>query len=1154
MFVDFNKDKGKKNISNKSNDDKKNYDEKQYNKIDNTEEENDTTKFTSIQNEKEKNYINFISKNNNNEKKTVKVIDKKNDKKKKNDEKTYKSIYEIRNNSDVNFFNTESVPWISSFFNLKDEDLLIFGRELRKRNIFKRCFQRIHKNRRRRCMSFNPYRVPLACKKATLEEMLISEPKIKKKKKKKKNVPFGYFYRKFIMRSKKKNWLETHMYHSKRFHMMSIFGYKLAIKNCSKISRRIFRFSKRKSLIHDMSYIEIIQLSGDENTIIDVLKKCTNIEQANMLKKKYLLGILLGKIFIYKYENNDIDEKEKKDNMSNHSDLNKNNNDNFFNSKNPLICPAYFLWRSTLKPYVHLKKEKRKNNNIDNDANKENKNKLNNNKDCSEKKKEELEDKIRDIWLFVHPLCLKETMKNFQKINSSIHVKHIKNICMYELIGPRSFELLINILKIKNKYPKKMKRYIYHYNYEKITLPYDYVIPLYAILPKCVGPFLLNYKINENEVQQIDKKESYNINSLSKENKDINIIKNNKKNVDNIIENAFDYIQEKNENRVLKKNEFSQYDNNILMNEKIKQKVIKNIKVNKYEHIRSNKKKKVKTTILKMLKNNKYIESYDILKEKRKSLCELLGNAHNFSSFHSSNILSNNCNNYNKTIVSRSNINDNSNLLSSTTDNKEVVTHGISNKNEEKENITKISNDLNFYFKDKKESTHTFENNEFLKYMKKKLSKKLNLTYDKDSIQNYINECLNNDGTKDENCLILKKKETSDVYKELNKIKENLKQNSKKYIKIPILIVNQTNNNNHRYFIICPSKKKSSILFHLLIRNGSIAIGLKEREKIMKCYDFICYPQDFPDSYGGILYNKLRESISKKKYLKKPLSKRINYYCLGINDPFNYSWFCVYPYKNDIKIIRTTDCYNQFLIQTFIQRFLYISLKKIYHINTFEEFYNFLEHFKSKFHIFSSYFITVYVSAYKKSIPKRLSHVCALTLKQTIKFFIKQIDTKKILEWVEHKRIINKNNKDKIEKLKEPVIYKYKNKVIKKNKCERKEKAQMERINLQKSSTDNGKPVDDIILSSKKIIGYVSSGGHVLSKGYGYGIAHISFYFFLENLLNHIFALKLLVSDEIKIKEKGKNFPFIGLIRNVNSAYYHHVWISLVTEDKYLPF
>ncbi|ETW19494.1 hypothetical protein PFFVO_01675 [Plasmodium falciparum Vietnam Oak-Knoll (FVO)] len=132
--------------------------------------------------------------------------------------------------------------------------------------------------------------------------------------------------------------------------------------------------------------------------------------------------------------------------------------------------------------------------------------------------------------------------------------------------------------------------------------------------------------------------------------------------------------------------------------------------------------------------------------------------------------------------------------------------------------------------------------------------------------------------------------------------------------------------------------------------------------------------------------------------------------------------------------------------------------------------------------------------------------------------------------------------------------------------------------NLQKLSTDQSKEENkksnnsqkneaEIILSSKQIIGYVSSGGHVLSKGYGYGVAHISFYLFLHNLLNHLFALKLckiliikkkkknvlyvstnlnimkgfiLTQQEININVNGKEFVFLGLMRNVNSAYYHH--------------
>ncbi|SBT86919.1 ribonucleases P/MRP protein subunit POP1, putative [Plasmodium malariae] len=1140
----------------------------------------------------------------------VKELDKQND-------KIYKSIYEINNNcSDTSFLNYNSIPWVSSFFSLKDEDFAIFGNELKKRNIFKRCFQRIHKNRRRRCMSFNPYRVPLVCKKIILEEMLISEPNInkkkkknnssnkknKKKKKKKKSgmMPYGYFYKNFIMRGKKKNWLETHMYHSKRFRMINMYGYKLALKNCSKISRRIFRYSKRKSLIHDLSYVEIIQLSAHENIIIDILKKCTNVLQANMLRKKYLLGLLLGKIFIHRYDPDefaigggasrgssmditgttanmtassnanasgtyaktaDSTDAIKRTDASNQnactvnsiSNPNSFDGSNFFSANNSLICPAYFLWRSKLKSYKYFKKisnNKMKEKNSDSIVTISNvseamRNHLNYN--CHSFQKEEHgteEETKRDLWVFVHPTCLKKVIENFQKINNSqVIIKHIKNICMYELMGPKSFQLLVNILKVKNKYyMETQKDHVYNYSYEDITLPYDFVIPLYAILPKSIGPFLLNYKVNDSKEQKWGNEEIKSVNNNNKcsnsgnnydqvrENK----LFNDKKKYDNFIENSFDYLKEKNGNAVLNMNKFSPYDNNILMNEKIKQNVIKHIKVNKYEHVRSSKKKKVKTCIMKMLKNNKNIESYDVIKQRRESdmLFINMGEECSLDKSAVTKVVgaSAETNVENKYVLRKMKGDSNSFQGGQTTEMDNLSKkHVCLSKEKEKEKEEK----------EKKKGFESFRNEKLL--------------------QNYVHEFLENyDKKKCKKEGILERNEMYDMYRELKETKEKISHNMKSYIKIPILIINQTNGNNKRYFILCPSKKKSTVLFHLLVRNGSIAIGLKEREKILKCSEFLCYPKDFPDSYGGILYNNFREELSKKNYFKKPIGKRINYYCLGINNPFNYSWFCIYPYNENIKIIRCTDPYNQFLIKTFLHRFLTISFKRIYSLDTFETFDSFMEEFKTKFFVFSSFYISVYVHAHKGGTPKRMAHVCSLTLKRLIKLFMKQVGTNKLHEWVMHKRIRHTNKKkEKIKKFKESVIHKYKNRIMKKSKSAKGDVKVQTNGQIKgdiNSKTCEKKDIDEIILPSKKIIGYVSSGGHVLSKGYGYGVAHISFYLLLQNLLHHIFALKLMASDPLKINNRAKEFPSLALIRNIDSVHYYPVWLSLVTEDKYLPF
>ncbi|GAB64434.1 POP1-like nucleolar ribonuclease [Plasmodium cynomolgi strain B] len=512
-------------------------------------------------------------------------------------------------------------------------------------------------------------------------------------------------------------------------------------------------------------------------------------------------------------------------------------------------------------------------------------------------------------------------MQIFQNINRAVKIKHVKNICMYELIGPKSLPLLLNILKIKSKYTVRDEGDLYRFDYESVTLPYDFVIPLYALLPKTIGPFLLNYKVSDCAAQKWadgrsgdgkegranDKSANEKIANEKIANEKIANEKganekganekgplergapndkageppvqraspNDNDNDIDLAENAFDYLRTKNGNRTLKASSFSPYDNNILMNERIKQNVIKNIKVNKYEHVRSKKKKKVKTCILKMLRNNKNIQSP---------------------------------------------------------------------------------------------------------------------THDENAIQSYIEDFLHKSENEKKNGEQTKKakgdKEISAIYAELKKNKLTISQNCKKYIKIPILVINQTCNNNQRYFILCPAKKKSSVLFQLLVRNGSIAIGLKEREKILKCSDFICYPKDFPDSHGGILYNSFREQLAKNKYFKKPLRKRINYYCLAINNPFNYSWLCIFPYSTHIKIVRTTDWYNQFLLKTFLHRFLSISLKRLYLLDTMDSFYNFIDEFKAKFSVFSTYFISVYVHAYREGTPERLSHVCSLTVEQLAKFFM----------------------------------------------------------------------------------------------------------------------------------------------------------------------
>lgn len=57
-------------------------------------------------------------------------------------------------------------------------------------------------------------------------------PKEPKKKTRKHKRRPGYILRDYIRRQKKFVWLQTHIWHAKRFHMTNLWGYKIVDKMC----------------------------------------------------------------------------------------------------------------------------------------------------------------------------------------------------------------------------------------------------------------------------------------------------------------------------------------------------------------------------------------------------------------------------------------------------------------------------------------------------------------------------------------------------------------------------------------------------------------------------------------------------------------------------------------------------------------------------------------------------------------------------------------------------------------------------------------------------------------------------------------------------------------------------------------------------------
>ena len=80
----------------------------------------------------------------------------------------------------------------------------------------------------------------------------------------------------YSQRKRSALWLETHLWHAKRMHMQTMWGYRLPVHRCDKSLRASCRFVKRACTVHDASYYSCIELSGLPTVVIDALNHHIN--------------------------------------------------------------------------------------------------------------------------------------------------------------------------------------------------------------------------------------------------------------------------------------------------------------------------------------------------------------------------------------------------------------------------------------------------------------------------------------------------------------------------------------------------------------------------------------------------------------------------------------------------------------------------------------------------------------------------------------------------------------------------------------------------------------------------------------------------------------------------------------------------------------
>lgn len=177
-------------------------------------------------------------------------------------------------------------------------------RALRAPKQTKLVFQTLPKHMRRRAATQNPKRLPRRLRATHTAQFKKSGVPVKSKRPTRKyrrkptNLRGEYAKR---GTSPKPGWLETHLWHAKRFHMVSRWGYRLPWSPCDKSYRACYRANSKYCLMQDVSYLVTLQLTGPFEVLKAGLQKITSsMCGLTMTAKGYLDGRREGQVYLFK--------------------------------------------------------------------------------------------------------------------------------------------------------------------------------------------------------------------------------------------------------------------------------------------------------------------------------------------------------------------------------------------------------------------------------------------------------------------------------------------------------------------------------------------------------------------------------------------------------------------------------------------------------------------------------------------------------------------------------------------------------------------------------------------------------------------------------------------------------------------------------------
>ncbi|XP_022089198.1 ribonucleases P/MRP protein subunit POP1-like [Acanthaster planci] len=218
-------------------------------------------------------------------------------------------------------------------------------------------------------------------------------------------------------------WLETHIWHAKRFKMVGQWGYKLPLHPSDKSIRATYRAMARHCLLQDVSYLRVVEMSGPQGLTLRALSRLTSPSTGlTCAAAAFLSGQRHGEAVFYR-------------------------KDQF---PQGAIGPVQFLWKAEATLADSVPKAKGESQ-----------------EGCeagmpAASPGGKFEEKgVRKLWLWAHPSCASELLKELKAAseaenantdsNSRVTVTQLKDSPLrFRLQGPLSHPVLLHALKMSD--------------------------------------------------------------------------------------------------------------------------------------------------------------------------------------------------------------------------------------------------------------------------------------------------------------------------------------------------------------------------------------------------------------------------------------------------------------------------------------------------------------------------------------------------------------------------------------------------------------------------------------------------------------------------------------------------------------------------------